>query len=88
MKVVFFKADWCPPCQHLEQTLTKFASVTVEPVNVDVFPTLTKDNKIRAIPTLIIMKDGKEISRKVGRLSDEKLKEWFISNGVIMENAE
>ncbi|ACT69818.1 thioredoxin [Neorickettsia risticii] len=76
-----FWADWCAPCKQLIPTLEAFAesaeNVKVYKVNIDgPGQDLAVSNGVRAVPTLILFKDGKIVDRKVGALSLSQLKEW------------
>jgi thioredoxin 1 len=68
---VDFWAAWCPPCRALEPTIEDVAqdtrgSAVVAKVNVDEAGALAQRYAIRAIPTIIIFKGGKEVDRIVG----------------------
>lgn len=75
--VIDFYADWCGPCKMLapvveevakENTNTKFVKI-----NVDEAQDLAIEYNIMSIPTLIVMKNGKEINRKVGLVSKSEI---------------
>lgn len=65
-----FGAVWCKPCEALEPKLKKmegeFPDVSFYSVNVDEHPSLAKEYQIRSVPTVILLKDGREITRIVG----------------------
>lgn len=61
----------CPPCRVLAPTISELAdkyvgSVTVCKVDVDRVPAVAQRYGIRSIPTVLIIKNGKEINRLVG----------------------
>ena len=61
----------CPPCRVLAPTIVSLADkyagkVTVCKVDVDRLPTVAEQYGITAIPTVLVMKDGKEVERLVG----------------------
>jgi thioredoxin 1 len=61
----------CPPCRVLAPTISSLADkyvgrVTVCKVNVDRLGTVAEQYGITAIPTTLIIKNGKEIKRLVG----------------------
>ena len=75
--VIDFYADWCGPCKMLapvveeiakENTNTKFVKI-----NVDDVQDLAIEYNIMSIPTLVVMKNGKEINRKVGLVSKSEI---------------
>jgi thioredoxin 1 len=68
---VDFTATWCGPCQKLKPKLHEMAEefegkVKFVEVDVDKSKDLATEYGIQAMPTLIVMKDGKEESRIVG----------------------
>lgn len=69
-------ADWCAPCKTLSATLQKM-NVVYQEVDADKEPEVALKHQVRGLPTLILLKDDLEVSRKVGALTEQKLKEWF-----------
>ncbi|OGU60695.1 MAG: thioredoxin [Ignavibacteria bacterium GWF2_33_9] len=69
--LVDFWADWCAPCKMMNPILNELANEVDENVkicklNVDTQQKLAMKFGVRSIPTLIILKNGKEVSRFVG----------------------
>lgn len=68
--LVDFYADWCGPCRMLSPIVDEIANerddITVGKVNVGDENSLAMKYRVRSIPTLIIFKDGQEMSRIVG----------------------
>ena len=66
-----FWAPWCGPCRMLGPELSALAethegSLTVGKVNVDEEPDLARRFGVMSIPTVVFLKNGKEVDRKVG----------------------
>ena len=69
--LVDFYATWCGPCQMLHPTLEKLATryagkATVVRVDVDKNMDLAAQYDVRAVPTLVFIKQGRELSRAMG----------------------
>ncbi len=71
--LVDFYADWCGPCRMLAPILEDISSqrsnVKIVKVNVDEAEKASQQFGVMSIPTLIVFKDGKEVSKKVGLCS-------------------
>ena len=64
-------APWCGPCLALAPTIEKLAEeyagkVFVGKLNVDENPRTAERFQVFSIPTMLIMKNGKEVDRIVG----------------------
>lgn len=69
--LVDFWAPWCGPCKMMAPVLNELAEevgdqATIGKVNVDHDQVLAQKHKIRNIPTLVMFREGKEISRFMG----------------------
>lgn len=68
--LVDFYADWCGPCKMIAPVIEEVAQerqdVAVGKLNVDADPELAAKYGVMSIPTLIVFKDGQEISRVSG----------------------
>ena len=74
--VVDFWATWCGPCRMIAPILDELAEekgLEVGKVNVDEEPDLARRFGITAIPTLVIMKGGKESGRIQGYMPKAQL---------------
>ena len=75
-----FWATWCGPCQMIGPMLDQVAeeeNITVGKINVDEQRELAMQYEIEAIPTLVVMKDGREVDRSVGMLDKTELKTFY-----------
>lgn len=76
--LVDFWAPWCMPCKLIASTVEKLAvemkdRVSVLKSNVDENPDIATELSIMNIPTLVLFKDGKEVSRIIGVNSKEAI---------------
>jgi thioredoxin 1 len=86
--LVDFFAEWCGPCKAMAPALEQVAremkgKVKVVKLDVDQNPAVTGKYGIRAMPTLLLFKNGKVAAQHVGALVQKRrLEEWI--NGSIM----
>ena len=66
IEVLKFSASWCGPCRVLAQTLKDVEGIT----NIDIDKDMETARKygIRSVPTMVFLKDGKEIHRQSGNM--------------------
>ncbi|MGB0184239.1 MAG: thioredoxin [Opitutales bacterium] len=77
--VVDFWAPWCGPCKAIAPILDELAtelgdSVKICKVNVDNNSEIAGKYEIRAIPTILVFKDGQVAENIVGLVSKDDLK--------------
>jgi len=73
-------AAWCGPCRMIGPVVDELAKdyagrVTVGKLNVDENPETAILFGIVSIPTLLIMKDGKEVDRVIGAVPKKVIEE-------------
>lgn len=78
--LVDFWAEWCGPCKMIAPLLDQIAEenegkVKIGKVDVDQNSGLAGKYNIRAIPTLIIFKDGQQVEEVVGMTSKAALEQ-------------
>lgn len=78
LAVVDLYAEWCGPCRMMAPILEEVAKsyegkVKMGKMNVDESPQTPGKFGVTGIPTIIFLKDGKEVDRLVGFQSKEVL---------------
>ena len=71
-------AAWCAPCRAIAPIVEELAKeysgkVVFGKLNVDENPETTNKFGVMAIPTLLVMKDGKEVDRVIGVVPKNQL---------------
>ena len=83
--VVAFFAEWCGPCKAMAPALDLVAKemagkIKVVKLDVDQNPTVTGKYGIRAMPTLMLFKNGQVAAQHTGALvQKKKLEDWINS---------
>src|SRR6266487_4683189 len=77
--LVDFWAEWCGPCKMVAPILDELATeydgkVKIAKLNIDEYQGLATEYGIRAIPTLLIFKDGQVTDQIVGLRSKRDFK--------------
>ena len=80
--LVDFWAAWCGPCRMVSPVLDKLARerpgrIKLVKVDVDKSPGLSRRFDVQAIPTLMVLVDGKVAARQAGAAPAEALRTWL-----------
>jgi thioredoxin 1 len=69
--LVDFWAEWCPPCKAMDPIMDELATalagrVKIVKLDVEENPSTVVRYNVRAMPTMIVFKDGAPVDMKVG----------------------
>ena len=84
LSLVQFSTPICNPCKQLAPIVESTENDLIDhvqafKVNVNESEMLAKEYNIRSVPTLILFKDGINISSKIGLITKQALTEWINS---------
>jgi len=71
-------APWCGPCRMIAPIIEQLAAelagrVRVAKLNTDENPITASKFSVRSIPTLLVLKEGREVDRLVGALPKQEI---------------
>ncbi|SDJ23787.1 thioredoxin [Nonomuraea jiangxiensis] len=79
--LVDFWAQWCAPCRAVTPALEQLAHemagrVKLVKVDVDRAPALSQRFTITAVPTLMMLNEGRVVAQRAGAAPAPQLREW------------
>ena len=83
--LVDFWAPWCGPCRIIAPIIEEIAEefgeqIKVGKLNTDENPNIAMRYGIRAIPTIILFKNGEVVDTRIGVQPKEALKQMIIEH--------
>jgi thioredoxin 2 len=75
-------ATWCGPCRMVSPALERLATerageLKLVKVDVDAAPRLSQRFEVRAVPTLMVLRDGEVLARQPGAAPEPALRTWL-----------
>ena len=83
--LIDFYADWCGPCKIMSPIFDEIkgdysGKVDFKKVDVEEDVAQAQQFGVLSIPTFVILKDGKEVDRKLGAMPKDVLTGWIDSH--------
>ena len=81
--LVDFFATWCGPCKMLSPIIDELSedrSLEVVKIDIDKNEDLVKEFGIMSVPTIVLLKDNKEVARNIGFIRKNDLESWISKN--------
>jgi thioredoxin len=83
--LIHFTADWCGPCRGMAPHLEAFAQaraaeLPVLKLDIDEHPEVARRFMVRAVPTLMLLREGRVLGVHAGALSAAQLSRFVDAN--------
>lgn len=78
--IVDFYATWCGPCKMFGPVFEDASlknDINFVKVDVDKYSEIARKYGVMTIPTVILFKDGVEVKRNIGFMSEEELSKFL-----------
>jgi len=83
--LAYFQSDWCPTCKSVNPVVEMYRASyegRVKFTKIDTLksPKISADHTVFSTPTLIIFRNGQEVNRNIGFLSENNFKSFLDNN--------
>ena len=77
-KILYFTAAWCAPCKALSPIMDSLqGQINFDKIDVDSNTDLSTQYGVRGVPSLVLVENGKEVSRLTGIQSKESILNFY-----------
>lgn len=88
--IVDFYSTTCVPCRMFARTVEdlalEFPFIHFVKINISDYPSIGVENGVEAVPTVLFVKDGRELDREVGLMEEtevlDKIKQCYYGGTV------
>ncbi|XP_033130664.1 putative thioredoxin H10 [Brassica rapa] len=87
--VVYFSAPWCVPCKKIEPVFKKLASIYPSmifvTIDVEELAEFSDEWNVEATPTIVFLKDGRQMDKLVGAETSELQKKTAAAADLLLK---
>jgi thioredoxin-like negative regulator of GroEL len=83
--LALFGAAWCRACWRAGERLARLAdrgSFAALAIDVEASPELARRYLVTGIPTIVHFRNGQDVGRRIGEMSDDDLDDWLAVSGL------
>jgi thioredoxin 1 len=83
--LALFGAAWCRACWRAGERLARLAdrgSFAALAIDVEALPELARRYLVTGIPTVLHFRNGQDVGRRIGEMSDDDLDDWLAVSGL------
>jgi len=78
IRAIRFAARWSGPCKSLARSLEgHIFPIELEVIDIDDNRSMAEKYSVRGVPCVMILKDGKEVARKMGAIPPRLIEEMI-----------
>ncbi len=77
--VIDFWAEWCGPCKTMKpifESVSEAVDARFGKVNIEDNQEAATTFGVRSIPTFLVVRDGEEVDRAMGAMSEQEFQDW------------
>ena len=83
--LALFGTAWCRACWRASERLARLAdrgSFAALAIDVEASPELARRYLVTGIPTILHFRNGQDVGRRIGEMSDDDLDDWLAVSGL------